>query len=184
QHLALDVNEQGCDVDELAGHIDVRGLQLVYIAQELGRNAGDGNVVDVDVLLANQVEQEVEWAVVNLGDDDGERGQIGFVVAGFKLDEWLGRGGRRRSGLIGRWVLRGGAGNGCGFLGWPRCNRNGWRLDTRFDRNDGVRRNLMGWFGCLLRDWLSQVHGHGGGLGGNFCGLLGWLLRGRWSFDP
>jgi hypothetical protein len=60
QHLALDVDEQRGGVDELAGHIHVGGLELVDVGQELRRDLGDGNVVDVDVLLADQVQQQVE----------------------------------------------------------------------------------------------------------------------------
>ena len=66
QHLALDVDEERGGVDKLPGHVHIAGLELVHIGQELGRDFGDGDVVDVDVLLADKVEQEVERAVVDL----------------------------------------------------------------------------------------------------------------------
>jgi hypothetical protein len=66
------VDEQRSGVDELAGHVHVAGLELVHVGQELRRDFGDGNVVDVDVLLADQVQQQVERAVVDLAHDDRE----------------------------------------------------------------------------------------------------------------
>ena len=122
QHLALDVNEQRGGVDEFAGHVHVAGFELVDVGQELRRDLGDGNVVDVDVLLADQVEQQVEGAVVDLAHEDRKRREIGFVVTRLKLDEWLGGG---------RWrIFWNRSGIGVGDSG-EHC----WRLD---DRGDGV----------------------------------------------
>ncbi len=84
QHLALDVNQQRRRVDELAGHVDVGGLELIDIGQELRGDLRDGNVVDVDVLLANQIEQQVERAVVDLADGDGERRLLGVLRSAFQ----------------------------------------------------------------------------------------------------
>ena len=78
QHLALDVDEQRRRVDELAGHVHVAGLELVHIGQELRGDLGDGDVVDVDVLLADEVEQQIERAVVDLAHDDGEGRELGL----------------------------------------------------------------------------------------------------------
>ncbi len=44
-----------------------------HIAQKLRRNLRDGNVVDVDVLLANQVQQQVQRPVVDLPDRHRKR---------------------------------------------------------------------------------------------------------------
>jgi len=88
--------------------IHVGGLQLIYVGQELRRDPGDGNVVDVDVLLADQIEQKVERAVVDLRNHHREGRKIGLVVAGFELDEGLLRSCRRR--LLRR--------NGDIFNGW------------------------------------------------------------------
>ena len=43
------------------------------VFQVLLGDAGDGDVVNVDVLLANEVEQQIERAFVHLADGDGER---------------------------------------------------------------------------------------------------------------
>ena len=108
QHLALDVDEQRGGVDELAGHIHVGGAQLVDVGQELRRDFGDGDVVDVDVLLADQVEQQVERAVVDLADDDREGRLVGVFAAGLEDGgDFLGGG---SSGLAGT----GSAGSRCG----------------------------------------------------------------------
>ncbi len=66
QHLALDVDQQRGRVDKLARHIHIARLQLVHIGQKLRRDLANRNVVDVDVLLANQVQQQVERPVIHL----------------------------------------------------------------------------------------------------------------------
>ena len=153
QHLALDVDEQRGGVDELAGHVHVAGLELVHVGQELRRDLGDGDVVDVDVLLADQVEQQVERAVVYLVDDDREGREIGLVVAGLKFDERLG-GGRRRSFRDGSWII----GSRCGSLHCKSDGRSGGGDRPRFGR--GYRRHGSGngfWhcFGDHCRgDWV------------------------------
>ncbi len=72
QHLALDMNEQRRGVDKVAGHIHVAGAEMIDVGQELRGDFGDGNVVDVDVLLANEVKQQVERTIVDLTDENGE----------------------------------------------------------------------------------------------------------------
>ena len=47
-------------------------LQLVRVIQKLCGDARNRNVVDIDVLLANQIEQQVERAVVDLANRHGE----------------------------------------------------------------------------------------------------------------
>ncbi len=80
QRLRLDVDQQRGHVDELAGGVDVGLLELVGVVKKLRRDAGDGDVVDVDVLLANKVEQKVERAVVDLAYSDREGGLGGFFL--------------------------------------------------------------------------------------------------------
>ena len=80
QGLRLDVDEQRGHVDELAGGVDVDLLEVVGVLEELAGDAGDGDVVDVDVLLADEVEQEVEGAVVDLAYGDGEGRLRGFFL--------------------------------------------------------------------------------------------------------
>src|SRR6201996_1505274 len=74
KHAGLDVDEQRGGVDELAGGVDVGLLQVARVLEELGGDARHRDVVDVDVLLADEVEQEVEGAVVDQADGDGEGG--------------------------------------------------------------------------------------------------------------
>ena len=70
--LRLDVDQERGHVDELAGGVDVDLLEVLGVVEKLAGDAGDGNVVDVDVLLADEVEQKIERAVVDLADGDGE----------------------------------------------------------------------------------------------------------------
>ena len=44
------------------------------IVEKLCGDAGDGNVVDVDVLLADEVKQKIERAVIDLANGDREGG--------------------------------------------------------------------------------------------------------------
>ena len=116
EHAGLDVDEQRGDVDELAGGVDVGVLEVVGVLEELRGDAGDGDVVDVDVLLADEVEQEIEGAVVDLAYGDGEGGLRGFVfgfvaVGALGLRRWWsdrgvfqGEGGVGGGGVV---VLRG-----------------------------------------------------------------------------
>ncbi len=72
--FGLDVDEERGHVDELAGGVDVGLFELVGVFEELTGDAGDGDVVDVDVLLADEIEEQVEGAVVDLAYGDGEGG--------------------------------------------------------------------------------------------------------------
>ena len=73
QGLRLDVDEQRGNVDKLARGVDVSLLEIVRVGEELRGDARDRDVVDVDVLLANQVKQQVERTVIDPSDSDGER---------------------------------------------------------------------------------------------------------------
>ena len=97
KHFALDMDEQRRHVNEFTRSIDVRSFEVFDVGQELGSDPGDGNVVDVDVLPADEVEQEVEGAVVDFADSDGERraGVLFFpeVCGGFligRVRRWCG----------------------------------------------------------------------------------------------
>ncbi len=80
QHLRLDVDQHRSHVDELGGYIHVEVAYTLDIRKVLRRDPGDGNVVDVDVLLADQVEQQVERAFVDFAKRDGEREIAGIVL--------------------------------------------------------------------------------------------------------
>ena len=73
QRLRLDVNQQRGHVDELARRVHVGLLQLMRVVEKLAGDARNRNVVDVDVLLADQVEQQIERPVVDLAHGDRER---------------------------------------------------------------------------------------------------------------
>ena len=66
QHLRLDMDQERRHIDELARRIHVRLLQLVAIVQKLRRDHPNRNVVDIDTLLADQVQQQVQRPVIHL----------------------------------------------------------------------------------------------------------------------
>ena len=61
QHLRFDMNEQGSGVNELSRDINVELLHVLNILQVLLGDFRDRDVVDIDVLFADEVEQQVEW---------------------------------------------------------------------------------------------------------------------------
>ncbi len=73
------------------------GPQLLDVGQELRRDLGDGDVVDVDVLLANQVEQQIERPVVHLAHDHRKWRLLGVLAARFE---------RRGNFFGGGWLSR------------------------------------------------------------------------------
>ena len=66
EHPRLDVDQRGRHENEFARHVDIHLLERAKIVEVLLGDFGNGNVVDVDLLLADQVEQEVERAFVDL----------------------------------------------------------------------------------------------------------------------
>jgi len=64
------------------GNVHVKVLQVLHIAQILRRDLGDGNVINVDVLLAHQVQQQVERAIIDLADADRKWELVGLVPGG------------------------------------------------------------------------------------------------------
>ncbi len=76
-----------CAVNELGGDVHVEFAYALDIRKVLRRDPGNGDVVDIDVLLADQVEQKVERAFVDLAERDGKGKIAGVVFRG------LGRGG-------------------------------------------------------------------------------------------
>ena len=49
---------------ELGADVEVHFARLIEVAQILRGDGGDGDVADVDLLLANEVEQQVERPVI------------------------------------------------------------------------------------------------------------------------
>src|SRR5581483_3909244 len=84
QHLRFDVDQDRGHVDELGGDVDVEFAEAFHVRQVLGGDFRDGDVVDVNVLLADEIEQEVKGAIVNVADTDGER-EVGVFSGGRSL---------------------------------------------------------------------------------------------------
>src|SRR5581483_6200458 len=85
QHLRFDVDQQRGHVDELGGYIHIELLHSFYISEILRRELRDRNVVYVDVLLADQIEQKVEWAFVDLSYGHRERKLAGLAPYWLRL---------------------------------------------------------------------------------------------------
>ena len=66
EHLRFDVDERRGHVNEVGRDVHVELLELVEIVEILARDLGDRDVVDVDFLLLDQIEQEIERAVVRI----------------------------------------------------------------------------------------------------------------------
>ena len=66
KHAALDVDQQRSHINEVRRRIHLGLLQALHVGQKLGRDPADGDVVDIDVLLADQVQQQVQRPVVHL----------------------------------------------------------------------------------------------------------------------
>ncbi len=62
-HAGLDLHEGGGHEQELAGQLDIDARQVAERVEILLGDPGDGDVVDVDLLLADEVEQEIEGAL-------------------------------------------------------------------------------------------------------------------------
>ena len=66
QHLRFDVDQRRRHVNEFRAQLDVHGQRLLHVIQVLGSNLSDGDVVDVDLLLADQIQQQVEGPIIVL----------------------------------------------------------------------------------------------------------------------
>src|SRR5947209_17321837 len=82
-------------INEISRDVHVEFANLLYIREVLRGDPGDGDIVDVDILLANEVEQEVERPFVNRSDFH-RKGEVALIA----LLRWLGaRGGSRFGGI-------------------------------------------------------------------------------------
>jgi hypothetical protein len=59
KHLHLDADQGRRHLEELAGQPEVQRFHEAQVLEVLLRDLGDGDVVDVDLVLPDQVEQEV-----------------------------------------------------------------------------------------------------------------------------
>ena len=64
KHLRFDVDQRRRHVDEVSRDVDIQLFELVEIIEILLGDLGDGNIVNVHLLLADQIEQEIERAFV------------------------------------------------------------------------------------------------------------------------
>ena len=60
QHFRLDMNQGGRHVHELGAQVHVQLPGLFHVLQILRGDGGDGNVLDIDLLPANQVQKQIE----------------------------------------------------------------------------------------------------------------------------
>ena len=64
QHFRLDLDQGRGHVDELGAQLDIHLRGASDVLEILRGNLRDGDVIDVDLLLADQVQQQVERPVV------------------------------------------------------------------------------------------------------------------------
>ncbi len=59
------MNQRRGHVDEVGGNVDIEFFELVQVVEILLGDFGDGDVVNVHLLLADQIEQQVERTLVS-----------------------------------------------------------------------------------------------------------------------
>ena len=70
EDLRLDLHEGGSHEDETAGDFDVEQAQLTANdGQILGGDGGDGNIVDVYLVLADEVKEQIQRSLEDVEDD-------------------------------------------------------------------------------------------------------------------
>jgi hypothetical protein len=80
-HLRLDADQHRRRFEEFAGPVQSESLDSLDRGEKLRRDLGDRNIEDVDILLADQVQQQVERALETLEfDDEGAFGERGCPV--------------------------------------------------------------------------------------------------------
>ena len=77
------MDQQRSRVDKIARHVHIAGPELIDVGQKLRGDDGDGDVVDVDVLLANQVQQQVQRAVIHLAHNHRKWRFLGAFISLF-----------------------------------------------------------------------------------------------------
>jgi len=77
QHARLNLHQHCRHVNKLGGNVHIELANLLHIAQILRRDARNGNVVNINILLADQVQQQVQRPVENLIDGD-RKGRLAF----------------------------------------------------------------------------------------------------------
>ena len=83
QHPRLDVNERGRHHQKLAGDVEVHLGHQLEIVEVLPRHEDDGDVVDAQLVLLDEVQQQVERALEVLKADG--------IVHEHRFEVWLRR---------------------------------------------------------------------------------------------
>ena len=101
QHPRLDVNERRGHENKFARHVNIQLLEHPQVVEVLFGDLGDGDVVDVDFLLADEVKEEVERPFVDF-ELHGRR-RCGHVRGALRPRGGVGRSSRFE---IGRCVVQ------------------------------------------------------------------------------
>jgi tryptophanyl-tRNA synthetase len=67
QTAGLELDERRGDEQELRGHVEVERLHPFDLGDVAVDDAGQRDLVDVDLLLQDQVQEQIEWALVDRG---------------------------------------------------------------------------------------------------------------------
>src|SRR5215471_3468728 len=82
EHLRFDMYQHGGHVDELGRNVHVEFANLLDIREILRGDLRNRDVVDIDVLLADEIEQQIQRSLVDIRDGNGE-GEIAlFFLCG------------------------------------------------------------------------------------------------------
>ena len=139
QHARLDLDQHGRHQQVFRSQLQVAGADLIDIAQILARHTRHRDVKDVEVLLANQIQQQVQRAFKGLQKDlqrvwwdvevIGQRKQRLPVQTGHgHMVHHLGHGGRRHGGLqvLGQFGRKGGLAHARRPAGAGRWGGQAW----------------------------------------------------------
>ncbi len=60
------MDQRGRHIDEFRSQVDVHFPRFVQVFQVLRGDGGDGDILDVDLLLADQIQQQIERSLILL----------------------------------------------------------------------------------------------------------------------
>lgn len=161
EHARLDLHERGGGQEKLAGELDVDAVDLREIGHVLVGEGGDGDVCDVDLGAADQIEQEIQ------GPFEGVEMDAVFGVHG----QLLGEG--ERSGAVGRggWDCCGADCRPHSGRGEPVAQAKAWYGVYPYampDRPADFRKKELDFARGVLRAEADAVAATAGALGEDF----------------